>query len=84
MTAVMTRMVRSGKSPVIDASDRLVMIDGPDTYAHVWRVGLRVEWEITAGKYGESLAWGRTWTQAGAWVEAIAAAHRPSARGGAR
>lgn len=56
----------------------------PDIYAHVARRGLHVDWEITAGTFGEPLAWGRTWTVAGARIEAIAAAHRPSLPRGAR
>jgi len=80
---VTTRMVRTGKSPVIAADERLVMADGEDVYATVVRYGLRVCWYITAGPYGRTLAAGRTWTRGGAWVRALAAAHRPGA-GGAR
>lgn len=83
MTAVTTRMVRSGRSPVITAADQLVMTDGPDIYAHVMRHRLHVHWQITEGAYGRQLAEGATWTRGGAWVEAIAAAHRPRS-GGAR
>jgi hypothetical protein len=76
-------MVRSGRSPVITATDRLVMGDGPDIYATVQRYRLRSYWLITAGQYGTVLAHGRTWTRGGAWVKAIAAAHRPGTTGGA-
>lgn len=77
MTAVTTRLVRSGRSPVITAADQLVMGDGPDIYAHVLRHRLHCHWQITAGKDGPQLAEGQTLTKGGAWVKAIAAAHRP-------
>jgi hypothetical protein len=51
--------------------------DEPDIWAHVCRDGLRVRWEITAGKDGEPLAWGTAWTKGGARWKAFAAAHRP-------
>jgi hypothetical protein len=65
VTAVSTRLLHYGAG------------DEPDIYGHVLRDGLHVRWEITAGKTGEPLAWGRTWTKGGAWVEAIHAAYRP-------
>ena len=86
MSEPTVRLVRSGRSPVITADNVLVMGDGPDIYAHVQRAGfVSWHWEITAGRDGEPLAWGWTWTSGGAWVEAIAAAHRPGITdGGAR
>jgi len=87
MTALTSRMVRSGRSPVITADYQLVLGDGPDVYAHVIRLGRwrGVSWWITAGKDGKTIAVGRTWTRGGAWVKAIAAAHRPGiADGGVR
>lgn len=72
-----TRMVRSGRSPVITADDRLVLADGPDVFAHVHRSVLRVAWSISYGPFGEDVASGRTWTKSGARLAAIAAAHRP-------
>ena len=77
MTAISTRRLRTGRSPVITADDQLVMGDGPDIYGHVLRHRLHCHWQITEGPYGAELAEGRTWTKGGAWVEAIAAAHRP-------
>lgn len=70
-------MVRSGKSPVITADEHPVYNDGPDIYATVQRWRLRVYWLISVGEYGAVLAHGTTWTWGGAWVKAIAAAHRP-------
>jgi hypothetical protein len=46
--------------------------------------GLTVDWEITAGKYGEALAWGTAWTRGAARQKAFAAAQRPGILGGAR
>lgn len=85
MTAVSTHLVRSGMSPTVTAEGELVLGErGPDIYAHVHRKGITVHWEITAGRTGEVLVFGHTWTRAGAMVEAIAAAHRPSLYGSAR
>lgn len=86
MTAVSSSVVRFGRYAVITAADETFFSPGdePGIWAHVRRAGLKVEWEITAGKTGEQLAWGQTWTRGGAWVEAIAAAHRPGIFGGAR
>lgn len=75
MTAVTTRAVRFGSYSLTPGGH-----DEPDIYGHVVRKGLRVHWEITAGPRGEPIAWGRTFTRGGAWVEAIAAAHRDGAR----
>lgn len=77
-------LARSGMYSLADDPDTGLPRLGagePDIFAHVARRGLAVDWEITAGKYGEPLAWGRTWTRGGAWVEAIAAAHRPRKAG---
>lgn len=70
-------MLRTGRSMVITADDRLVLADGPDVYGTVVRHGSRVDWWISYGPAGKRLASGRTWTQGGAWVEATAAAHGP-------
>lgn len=71
-------MLRSGMSVTVTADGALVPAErGPDIYGTVRRRGLHVDWEIHAGPTGEPLAWGRTWTKGGAWVEAIAAAHKP-------
>jgi hypothetical protein len=80
MTAVSTRLLHYGRFAVFTADNRLVYAanDAPDIYGHVWRGRRYAWWEITAGKTGEPLAWGRTWTKGGAWVKAIRAAHRPS------
>lgn len=60
------------------ATTRLVRTGKPDIYATIARRGLRWDWTIwTAGPTGPELTWGRTWTRRRAWVEAIAAAHRP-------
>lgn len=73
-----TRLLHDGRSIVYTADERLVITEGPGVYGTVRRRGpLSVDWEITAGPTGEPLAWGRTWTRGGAWVEASAAAHRP-------
>jgi hypothetical protein len=78
VSASRTFLARSGMSPTVTADGYLVFGErGPDIYATVRRRGLRVDWEIHAGPTGEPYAWGRTWTQGGADVEAIAAAHRP-------
>lgn len=80
-------MVRSGQySLAPDPETGLPRLGAgePDIFAHVDRRGWHVEWEITAGTFGEPLAWGRTWTVGGARVEAIAAAHKPSLLRGAR
>lgn len=71
-----TVLLRTGRSHVLTADDRLVMADGQDIYGTVVRHGLRVDWWISYGPYGDELAAGRTWTVGGAWVEATAAAHR--------
>ena len=86
MTAVSSRLLRYGRFAVTTAADELFYggIDEPDTYGHVTRDGWRVRWGITAGRCGEPLAWGRTWTKGGAWASASAAAHCPGARDGAR
>lgn len=77
MSAPRTFLVRSGMSPTVTADGELVPGKrGPDIYATVRRRGLRVDWEITAGPTGEPYAWGRTWTEGGADVSAICAAHR--------
>lgn len=73
-----TRLLHDGRSVVWTADNRLVTTGSPHIYGTVRRRGvLSVDWEITAGPTGEPLAWGRTWTRGGAWVEASAAAHRP-------
>lgn len=86
MTAVSTRLLRHGKQATVTADDRLALGDGPDIYGHVTRDSWRARWLITAGKTGSVLAAGRTWTRGGAWVAAIAAAHKPGpvSRRGAR
>lgn len=84
----MVRMIRSGQYSLADDPqtgeprwDRST----PDIYGHVLRDGLRCRWMVTAEQDGPGLAEGRTWTRGGAWVKAIAAAHRPGiADGGAR
>lgn len=84
MTAVSTRLVRTGGYLIESAATgELIREDTakPNTYGHVVRDGLRVRWEITGGKYGPTLAAGRAWTKNGAWVRAIAAAHRRTKRG---
>lgn len=83
-TAVTTFVARYGKSPVFTADDRYIPFAEPDIYGHLVRRLLAVDWEITAGKYGELLAWGRALTQGGARRKAIAAAQRPGILGGAR
>lgn len=71
MSAVITRMVRTGAYGLVPA------IDQPDLYGHVTRVHLRHQWLVTAGRTGRVLAGGRALTRGGAWVKAIAAAHKP-------
>jgi hypothetical protein len=78
VSAPRTFLARSGTSFTVTADGALVPAQrGPDIFATVRRRGLHVDWEITAGPTGEPYAWGRTWTQGGADVEAIRAAHRP-------
>jgi hypothetical protein len=77
VTAVVTRLLRFGGTAVWTADDRFVMEPGPDIYGHVHRDDRRHAWEVTAGKYGEPLAWGWTRTGWGAWRKARAAAFRP-------
>jgi hypothetical protein len=84
VTAVTTFVARYGKSPVFTADDRYIPFAEPDIYGHLVRRVLTFEWEITAGKYGEPLAWGRALTQGGARWKAVAAAQRPGILGGAR
>lgn len=79
MSVVTTRLLHYGHFAVFTAADELVYgeNDEPDIYGHILRDGWSVRWEITAGKKGEPLAWGRAWTERGAWGKASAAAHRP-------
>lgn len=80
-------LVRSGQYSLANDPDTGLPRLGagePDIFAHVARRGWHVDWEITAGPTGEPLAWGRTWTVAGARVEAIRVAHRPGLPRGAR
>jgi hypothetical protein len=84
VTAVSSTVVRHGRQSVYTADERYVETREPDIWAHLYRDGLHVEWEITAGPYGEALAWGRTWTKGGARWKAFAAAQRPGILGGAR
>lgn len=82
MTAVTTRLVRSGGYLIESAATGELIVEDtgrPSTYGHVMRDGWRVRWEITEGKCGRTLAAGRTWTKGGAWVAAISAAHRGGA-----
>jgi len=79
MTAISTFLARSGMSPTVTADGQLHFGErGPDIYAHIRRRGfLNWDWEVTAGRTGEPLAFGTTRTRGGAEVGAIAAAHRP-------
>jgi hypothetical protein len=77
-------MLRTGRSPVITADYQLVTLDGPDIYGTVERRGWRVRWSVRAGWNGEELSAGRTLTRGGAWVKAVAAAHRPYGTGRTR
>lgn len=79
MSAPASRLLRYGMYAVFTATDELVYGAGdePDIWGHVVRDGWRATWLITAGRFGPVLRGGRTWTKAGAWVEATVAAHRP-------
>jgi hypothetical protein len=76
MTAVSSIPVRFGMVHLEPGG-----IDQPDIYAHRYRKGLRVRWSITAGRDGDTLAWGWALTWGGAMVKAIAAAHRDDVPG---
>jgi hypothetical protein len=86
VTAVSSTVVRYGHYNTHPATGEVYGYgDEPDIWAHVCRSApLSVDWEITAGKYGEPLAWGRTWTKGGARWKAFCAAQRPGILGGAR
>lgn len=78
MTAVSTRLLRTGSSAVVTAAgDFHQSAQGPNLYGHVVRAGTRVQWVVTEGRGGLVLAAGYAWTRSGAWTKASAAAHRP-------
>lgn len=56
----------------------------PRLYLHRRRRNLRVDWKITAVRYGEVLTFGRRWTQGGAFDAAMVATRKPSLYGGER
>ncbi len=82
----MTRLVRTGEAESWSAAEEPVTenLGQPAIYGHVIQLGrLSYRWRITAGD--TVLAAGKAFTEGGAWVKAVAAAHRPSLRaGGAR
>lgn len=81
---VETYLVRHGRSFTYTADYRPVLTEGPDIYATLRRAGfLHVEWEVTAGRTGEPLAFGSTLTWSGADLEARCAAHKPTLLRGA-
>lgn len=87
MTAspVTTHLVRSGSySLAVDPETGLPRIGSPldDIHVHRMRLGARVHWRIT--RMDRVLREGAAWTQGGALVQAIAAAHRPGGWRGAR
>lgn len=84
MSAVSSTVVRYGRQTVLTADERYVDTVEPNIWAHVTRRWLVVDWEITAGKDGEVLAWGRTWTKGGARWKAFCASQRPGILGGGR
>lgn len=84
MTAVTTLLVRTGGYLIEHAATGEIIrqdTSRPDIYGHVYRIGLRAGWWISVWKSGPMLAYGRTWTRAGAWDAAIAAAHQRPQRG---
>ena len=86
MTATITRLVRTGAAHVFTAAGAQVTENRGQVgiYGHVYRDGLRIHWYISAGRTGSVLTRGRTWTRGGAWVAALAAAHKPRLLDGAR